>query len=152
MSDSSEGDIHGYRKTCFDAHGRECVVCGAGENLIAHHVNGNRSDSEVSNLRPMCRSCHRSVHHGSIEKWSCQLPETAIIETHPDGLRPYEFDVLAVLAGGRANPMLIREETDQDKGDVNSVLVKLTRDGLAKRVTTGLYEITDDGREVLDDA
>lgn len=59
--------------------------------------------------------------------------------------------VLGVLAEGRANPLLIREETDMAKGDVNSVLVKLTRDGLAKRVTTGLYEITADGREVLNE-
>jgi len=42
--------------------------------------------------------------------------------------------------------MLIREETDLDKGDVNTVLVKLTRDGLARRKVQGLYEITEDGR------
>lgn len=137
-----------YRQIAFDAHGRECVVCGEGENLIVHHVNGDRRVNEPSNLRPMCQSCHRRVHHGSIEKWSKKLPERSIIEVSPDGLRPYEVETLGVLAEGRANPMLIREETDLDKGDVNSVLVKLTRDGLAKRVTTGLYEITDDGREV----
>ena len=56
-------------------------------------------------------------------------------------------EALGVLAEGRANPMLIREETGLDKGAVNTVLVKLTRDGLAKRVVPGLYEITDDGRE-----
>lgn len=60
--------------------------------------------------------------------------------------------VLAVLAEGRANPMFIRDKMDMDKGEVNSVLVKLTRDGLAKRVARGLYEITDDGRNVLNDA
>lgn len=58
--------------------------------------------------------------------------------------------VLSVLADGRANPLLIRSETDLDKGDVNTVLVKLTRDGLVKRLVQGLYEITDDGLEVLD--
>jgi len=59
--------------------------------------------------------------------------------------------VLRVLSEGRANPMLIREETDLDKGEVNTVLVKLTRDGLARRKVQGLYEITDDGRRELTD-
>jgi DNA-binding PadR family transcriptional regulator len=59
--------------------------------------------------------------------------------------------VLRVLSEGRANPMLIREETDLDKGQVNTVLVKLTRDGLARRKVQGLYEITDDGRRELAD-
>ena len=61
-------------------------------------------------------------------------------------------DVLVILSGGRANPMLIRDRTDLDKGDVNTVLVKLTRDGLARRVARGLYEITPDGWDELDDS
>jgi len=60
--------------------------------------------------------------------------------------------VLRVLSEGRANPMLIREETALDKGEVNTVLVKLTRDGLARRKVQGLYEITDDGREEVSDS
>lgn len=61
-------------------------------------------------------------------------------------------DVLRVLAGGRANPKLIREETDLDKGDLNTILVRLGRAGLARQVTRGLYEITDDGRAEIDAA
>jgi len=66
-------------------------------------------------------------------------------------LKDRDRAVLRVLAEGRANPMLIREETDLDKGDVNTILVKLTRDGLARRKVQGLYEITEDGRAEVDD-
>lgn len=58
-------------------------------------------------------------------------------------------DVLEVLANGRANPYLIREETGLSKGDANTVLVRLSRAGLIRQVTRGLYEITDDGRQKL---
>jgi len=57
--------------------------------------------------------------------------------------------VLAVMIEGRANPYLIREETDLDKGEVNTVLVRLGRAGYVRQVTRGLYEITENGRNVL---
>ena len=59
--------------------------------------------------------------------------------------------VLEVMADGRANPYLIREETDLDKGDVNTVLVRLARLGYVEQVTRGLYEITDRGRTVVNE-
>jgi len=58
-------------------------------------------------------------------------------------------EVLAVLAEGRANPMLIRDETGLDKGDVNTVLNRLGRGGYIRQLTHGLYELTDYGRERL---
>ena len=61
-------------------------------------------------------------------------------------------EVLEVLYDGRANPYLIREETELDKGDTNTVLNRLARAGYVKQVTRGLYEITDSGkRRVLSD-
>jgi len=54
-------------------------------------------------------------------------------------------EVLAVLADGRANPYLIREETGLNKGDVNTVLNRLARLGYVEQVTRGLYEITAEG-------
>lgn len=59
--------------------------------------------------------------------------------------------VLEVMADGRANPYLIREETELDKGDVNTVLVRLARLGYVEQVTRGLYEITEEGREAVSD-
>jgi Mn-dependent DtxR family transcriptional regulator len=59
--------------------------------------------------------------------------------------------VLAVMMDGRANPYLIREETDLDKGEVNTVLVRLGRAGYVEQVTRGLYEVTEKGREAMND-
>ena len=55
-------------------------------------------------------------------------------------------EVLEVLAEGRVNPLLIREQTELDKGDVNTVLVRLGRSGYIEQITRGLYEITSKGR------
>jgi len=55
-------------------------------------------------------------------------------------------DVLRTLADGRANPKLIREETELSKGDVNTVLNRLARAGYVEQVTRGLYEITESGK------
>jgi len=60
-----------------------------------------------------------------------------------------DLAVLAVMVDGRANPYLIREETGLDKGDVNTVLVRLARAGYVEQVTRGLYEITEKGLETL---
>jgi len=54
-------------------------------------------------------------------------------------------DVLAVLADGRANPFLIREETGYGKGEINTVLNRLARAGYIEQVTRGLYEATVSG-------
>jgi len=58
-----------------------------------------------------------------------------------------DSNVLAVLADGRANPYLIREETGLDKGDINTVLNRLARAGYVEQVTRGLYEITKSGKK-----
>jgi len=57
-----------------------------------------------------------------------------------------DHDVLTVLADGRANPYLIREETGLNKGNVNTVLNRLARAGHVEQVTRGLYEITESGK------
>jgi predicted transcriptional regulator len=57
--------------------------------------------------------------------------------------------VLVVMMDGRANPYLIREKTDLDKGEVNTVLVRLGRAGYVEQVTRGLYEITEKGRDAV---
>jgi len=73
----------------------------------------------------------------------------AINHLDMDDLEERDYDVLEVLAKGRANPKLIRDETNLSKGDANTVLVRLGRAGLVRQVTRGLYEITDDGREEI---
>jgi hypothetical protein len=147
----SERAVHSdeYREIAFKNHGEDCVVCGSGENVIAHHVDGDRSNNDPDNLRPMCRSCHLSVHHGANDEWSPLLPERAIIDNHATELRDYELEPLDVLAEGRANPLHIREQTSLSSSEVSTVLNRLARAGLARQVTRGLYEITVHGEGEL---
>lgn len=56
-----------------------------------------------------------------------------------------DYAVLRVLVDGRVNPYLIREQTDLDKGDINTVLVRLGRTEYIQQVTRRLYEITEKG-------
>ena len=60
-------------------------------------------------------------------------------------------DVLAVLNERASNPYHIREETDLNKTDVNTVLNRLARYGYVTQVTRGLYEITEKGRSEVGD-
>ena len=54
--------------------------------------------------------------------------------------------VLSVLGDGRANPLLLREETGLEKQRVNDSLQRLTSAGWVQKVTRGLYELVEDPR------
>lgn len=64
-------------------------------------------------------------------------------------LNERDYEVLRTMREGRVNPLLVRERTALDKGDVNTVLVRLGRSGYIEQITRGLYEITDKGRAEL---
>lgn len=72
-------------------------------------------------------------------------PETADM----DELEDRDRDVLDSLAHGRANPKHLRELTELEKGEMNTVLVRLSRAGYVRQVSRGLYEITPDGLDAL---
>lgn len=68
-----------------------------------------------------------------------------------DDLEEEDLAVLGSMEDGRANPYLIRERTDINKGDVNTILNRLARRGYVIQVTRGLYNITDRGRDKLNE-
>jgi hypothetical protein len=55
------------------------------------------------------------------------------------------IDVLAT--EGRANPYLIREQTDLDRQTINAALSRLQAAGWVRKVTRGLYEFVEDPRQ-----
>lgn len=55
--------------------------------------------------------------------------------------------IIQVLKDGRANPLLLREETGLEKQRVNESLQRLTSAGWVRKVTRGLYELVDDPRQ-----
>lgn len=60
------------------------------------------------------------------------------MDYQPDGREEQVLDVLR--EHGRANPMLIREETDMRKEYVSRALTGLKKAGVVKQVTRGLYD------------
>lgn len=69
-----------YRALCFKEHGGKCALCDSGENVVAHHINGDRSDDRVENLLPTCRSCHSKIHMGIETELAEKLPAEARID------------------------------------------------------------------------
>lgn len=62
------------REKALERDGHECTECGADELLMVHHIKGRdqfdttepgwwKEANVLDNLRTMCRSCHRSLHH-----------------------------------------------------------------------------------------
>lgn len=54
-----------YREAAFNAFGRICVLCGIGEfwqgqplTLQVDHINGDRYNNSLDNLRVLCPNCH----------------------------------------------------------------------------------------------
>jgi len=56
--------VGAYRSRCFKVHPRHCNICGNDKKrLDVHHINGDKTDCDIDNLVPLCRSCHKSVHY-----------------------------------------------------------------------------------------
>lgn len=43
-----------------------CQTCGTIKNLRVHHIDNNRTNKPISNLRILCASCHRKNHGHNI--------------------------------------------------------------------------------------
>lgn len=55
-----------YKKICFQYYPKKCQRCGKDnfgyKDLCVHHIDGNRLNSNISNLLPLCKSCHSIIH------------------------------------------------------------------------------------------
>ena len=56
-----------YTKVAFSNYPPICCICGYKkhrEALEVHHIDGDRSNNEVSNLRILCPTCHKEITLG----------------------------------------------------------------------------------------
>lgn len=66
-----KGGISIYRKIVFEEYKipEVCFHCKSEKNIVIHHMDKNRYNNDIENLRPVCHSCHmRHEHPESIIK------------------------------------------------------------------------------------
>lgn len=51
-----------YQKLAYDHYGKICQQCGA-EAALVHHKDGDRHNSAINNLEPLCKRCHQVDVH-----------------------------------------------------------------------------------------
>lgn len=53
-----------YRKKALDFYGAICSICGFNNEhaLEVHHIDKNRSNNDISNLKVLCANCHALTH------------------------------------------------------------------------------------------
>jgi len=69
-----------YRKKCFEQKGDSCVICGD-DDVVVHHVNGDRSDNSIENLIPVCKLHHGRIHSSNQEvlpQYTEMLPDSSL--------------------------------------------------------------------------
>lgn len=51
-----------YNKKAFGNKPRLCNRCSSEDNLLVHHIDHDRSNSELNNLEILCKRCHQEHH------------------------------------------------------------------------------------------
>lgn len=62
-----------YREKAIEQFGERCTFCGETEDVQIHHIDGDRTNDDLSNLLPVCLQCHWDIHNGENEEWSKKL-------------------------------------------------------------------------------
>lgn len=80
-----------YRDKCLNSHEEACKNCETTENIVVHHIDGDRENANLENLIPLCRTCHSQVHTSADPKTEYltelqdELPDGAIAFRPGDG-------------------------------------------------------------------
>lgn len=59
-----------FKKLLKSEKGKVCVCCGNAEGIEYHHILPLRlgGDNRLSNIQPICYSCHKVIHGGIVHK------------------------------------------------------------------------------------
>lgn len=50
---------------------KKCTVCSSVKNIHTHHIDKNRQNNQLSNLKYLCGSCHLKLHHSENRTCVC---------------------------------------------------------------------------------
>ena len=62
-----------YRRIAEENFRKRCFICKLSKKIEVHHIDGDRSNQNISNLCFLCRKCHKDTHWGKTIL-SCFLP------------------------------------------------------------------------------
>jgi len=87
-----------------EKYGEKCYFCSENKATIIHFVDGNRSNTRLSNKRPACSDCFSSIHDSSEEliEWSLKL-ENPCVNIVP------EEEILKLLSKSEFQGSTVRE-------------------------------------------
>jgi len=143
----------GTRKEVLARDDGMCQYCGSERNVDVHHIKPTRNGGghEPDNLITLCHSCHKLSHsivpdgRNPVDAMSEQGVPTRYVDD--PRVSRWAGPILDELSNGRATPTYIREQTGIKRHRVNSCLSDMISTGWVEKISRGLYEITDDGRE-----
>jgi len=52
-----------YRRVCLRKYPKCCVICASEVKIDIHHIDGDPLNSDITNLVPVCESCHMGKLH-----------------------------------------------------------------------------------------
>lgn len=57
-----------YRAKAFNVYDKVCSICGYDNEyaLEVHHIDKNRDNNDISNLKIVCANCHTLIHKGKL--------------------------------------------------------------------------------------
>ena len=50
------------RDILLELLGNKCSSCGATDNLELHHIDNNRLNNSLDNIKLVCKECHKNIH------------------------------------------------------------------------------------------
>lgn len=114
-----------YREKCLNEKGESCEVCGTDENIVVHHIDGDRENNDLENLAPVCLNCHHAIHNGELEDWADKiLPKEqrtreVSVKFGPDDHK--NADVIREASSASNDQQAIRLAVDQHSNRIQSI-------------------------------
>lgn len=120
-------DCVAARGICAVVWPEQCVICGDAGRLHAHHIDGNWRDCRVSNVIPLCVTCHKQVHKGACPTRTPLALVESLFSIWPEGRikiaekignpSTWESEVKARSNGwASCNDYLMKPETEYNSG------------------------------------